>query len=144
MPAKHHTSHEHKKHHHKQAHEPKEEVHRELVQDIEEKELIEKLKVVKSKVDTEIAPQVKKYEKEVKEFLNKSEKTEKEKKNYIYKAAYLGEQLMLILFALDAFSCGIHINARQKRKELVQISQTLLDKTDEIKSIVKNIVITKE
>lgn len=136
MPTKDNVNHQHKKtHHHKEA-------HREGARD-EEQELIEKLQVLKIKVDTELTPQVKAYEKEVKAFLNQSEKTEKEKKAQIYKAAYLGEQLMLILFDLDAFSCGVHINARQKRKELVQVAQALLDKTDEIKSIVKNIVITK-
>ncbi|KAI7896184.1 uncharacterized protein EV154DRAFT_492633 [Mucor mucedo] len=107
----------------------------------EEQELIDKLQVLKTKVDTELAPQIKTYEKEVKAFLNKSEKTEKEKKAQIYKAAYLGEQLMLILFDLDAFSCGVHTNARQHRKELVQVTQALLDKVDEIKSVVKNIVL---
>lgn len=107
----------------------------------EEQELIEKLQVLKTKVDTELTPQIKAYEREVKTFLNKAEKTEKEKKAHIYKGAYLGEQLMLILFDLDAFSCGVHLNARQYRKELVQVTQALLDKVDEIKSVVKNIVL---
>lgn len=110
----------------------------------EEEVLIEKLQVLKDKLDEEINPQVKKYEKDTKEFMNKAEKTEKDKKKKIYTGAYLAEQIMLVLFDLDSFSCGPHLNARQKRKELVQTSQLLLDKVDEIKSVVKNAVVTDQ
>lgn len=98
--------------------------------------------MIKNKLDTELCPQVKKYEKDTKEFMNQSEKTEKEKKKKIYMGAYLAEQVMLVLFDLDAFSCGSHLNARQARKALVQTSQALLDKVDEIKSLVKNVIVT--
>ncbi|GAA5798834.1 hypothetical protein EDC94DRAFT_397421 [Helicostylum pulchrum] len=110
----------------------------------EEQALIEKLQVIKNKLESELSPQVKKYEKDTKEFMNQSEKTEKEKKKKIYMGAYLAEQVMLVLFDLDAFSCGSHLNARQTRKELVQTSQALLDKVDEIKALVKNVIVTTD
>jgi hypothetical protein len=132
-----HSNHHHH-HHHKQQHKHKQqEAHSD-----EEGKLIEQLQVIHSKIELEITPQVKKYEKDVKEFMSKSEKTEKDKKKHIYMGAYLNEQLMHILFDLDAFSCGPNnLNARQLRKENVKIAQALLDKVDEIKSVVKNVTI---
>ncbi|KAI8096057.1 hypothetical protein BDF21DRAFT_407370 [Thamnidium elegans] len=152
----HHHKHETKKqpskpHHHKQhTSEPvakkqnEKPVKQPTEQPNEEQALIEKLQVIKNKLDTELTPQVKKYEKDTKEFMNQPEKTEKEKKKKIYMGAYLAEQVMLVLFDLDAFSCGSHLNARQARKELVQTSQALLDKVDEIKSLVKNVIVTDQ
>jgi hypothetical protein len=103
---------------------------------------LEQLQKIQDKIDTDITPQVRKYEKTVKEFLNQSSKTEKEKKKQIYMGAYLGEQLMHVLFDLDGFACGPNnLNARQARKEAVKKAQYLLDTVDEIKSVVKNVVV---
>lgn len=133
--------HHHKQHHHQQH---KEEGHSSAVNS-EDSELVEKLQVIEDKVNKEVIPQVKKYEKDVKEFLGKHEKTEKDKKKQVYMGAYLGEQLMHVLFDLDAFTCGPdNLNARQKRKEVVKIAQALLDKVDEIKSVVKNVAVVDE
>lgn len=107
--------------------------------------MVEQLQTIQTKVENEVAPQVKKYEKDVKEFLVKSEKVEKDKKKQVYMGAYLGEQLMHVLFDLDSFTCGPdNLNARQKRKEIVRAAQELLDKVDEIKSVVKNVKVIDE
>lgn len=59
--------------------------------------------------------------------------------------AYIGEQLMHVLFDLDGFICGPdNLNARQARKEAVKSAQALLDKVDEIKSVVKNVKVEDE
>jgi hypothetical protein len=71
--------------------------------------------------------------------LNQSEKPEKEHKKQVYTGAYLGEQLMHILFDLDGISCGQDVVARQARKDAVNAAQALLDKVDELKSLVKNV-----
>lgn len=114
-----------------------------------EEKLLQDLQLIKDKLYMEITPQVKKYEKDVKEFLSPGHVVEeslaKEKKKYFYMGAYLGEQLMHVFFDLDAFVCGPdNLNARQKRKELVKQAQALLDKVDEIKSLVKNVVVPEE
>ncbi|KAI8637047.1 hypothetical protein BD408DRAFT_425214 [Parasitella parasitica] len=102
--------------------------------------LLEQLQKIQDKIDQDITPQVRKYEKTVKEFLNQLTKTEKEKKKQIYMGAYLGEQLMHVLFDLDGFTCGPNnLNARQARKEAVKSAQSLLDTVDEIKQAVKNV-----
>ncbi|CEP17025.1 hypothetical protein [Parasitella parasitica] len=104
--------------------------------------LLEQLRKIQDKIDQNITPQVRKYEKAVKEFLNQSTKTEKEKKKQIYMGAYLGEQLMLVLFDLDGFTCGPNnLDARQARKVAVKSAQSLLDTVDEIKSAVKNVAV---
>jgi hypothetical protein len=90
-------------------------------------------------------PQVKKYEKDVKEFMSSSQPTEKEKKKQFYMGAYLGEQLMHVFFDLDAFTCGPdNLKARQARKEAVTLTQSLLDKVDEIKSVVKSVEVEED
>lgn len=104
--------------------------------------LLGQLEKIQDKIDKDITPQVKKYEKTVKEFLNQPTKTDKEKKKQIYMGAYLGEQLMHVLFDLDGFTCGPdNLNARQARKEAVKSAQSLLDTVDEIKSVVKNVAV---
>ncbi|KAG1468097.1 hypothetical protein G6F56_004036 [Rhizopus delemar] len=106
----------------------------------EEQVTIERLETIKKEIDIDIAPQVKEYEKDIKEFMTQTIKTEKEKDKQIYKAAYLGEQLMHILFNLDGISCGQDfLEARRLRKEAVKVAQTLLDKVDDIKSILKSV-----
>lgn len=106
----------------------------------EEEALLQQLEKIHNKLDINITPQVKTYEKDVKGFLSHRSKTEKEKKKQIYMGAYLGEQLMHILFDLDGFICGPgNLNARQTRKDAVKSAQGLLDKVDEIKSVVKNV-----
>lgn len=82
----------------------------------------------------------------MKEFLTqKHEDVVKEKKKHLYMGSYLGEQLMHVFFELDAFVCGPdNLNARQMRKELVKTAQSLLEKVDEIKSLVKNVVVPAE
>ncbi|CAO0789878.1 unnamed protein product [Mucor circinelloides] len=104
--------------------------------------LLEQLQKIQDKIDSDITPQVRKYEKTVKEFLNQPTKTDKEKKKQIYMGAYLGEQLMHVLFDLDGFTCGPdNLHARQARKEAVKSAQSLLDTVDEIKSVVKNVAV---
>ncbi|KAL9539936.1 hypothetical protein MBANPS3_009981 [Mucor bainieri] len=104
--------------------------------------LLDQLQKIQDKIDKDITPQVRKYEKTVKEFLNQPTKTDKEKKKQIYMGAYLGEQLMHVLFDLDGFACGPdNLNARQARKEAVKSAQALLDTVDEIKSVVKNVAV---
>jgi hypothetical protein len=111
----------------------------------EEVELLGKLQQIRTKLETEITPQVKKYETDVKEFINSSYPTEKEKKAHFYMGAYLGEQLMHVFFDLDAFTCGPNnLKARQARKEAVTLTQSLLDKVDEIKSVVKSVEVGQE
>ncbi|CAO3695430.1 unnamed protein product [Rhizopus stolonifer] len=106
----------------------------------EEQVTIERLETIKKEIDIDIAPQVKEYEKDIKEFMTQTIKTEKEKDKQIYKAAYLGEQLMHILFNLDGISCGQDfLEARRLRKEAVRVAQILLDKVDGIKSILKSV-----
>jgi hypothetical protein len=110
-----------------------------------EANLLEQLEKIQTKIDSDLRPQVKEFEKKVKEFLSQESKTEKEKKKQIYMGAYLGEQLMHVLFDLDEFICGPdNLNARQARKEAVKSAQGLLDKVDEIKSVVKKVTVQDE
>ncbi|KAI9481702.1 MAG: hypothetical protein EXX96DRAFT_567722 [Benjaminiella poitrasii] len=105
----------------------------------DEARLLDQLVKIQSKLDSDVAPQVRTYEQNVKTFLNQPIKTDAEKKKQIYMGAYLGEQLMHVLFDLDGFICGPdNLHARQSRKEIVKSAQTLLDKVDEIKAILKN------
>lgn len=112
----------------------------------EDEKLLEQVNKTQLKIVDDIAPQVKSYEKEAKEFLNKKgPRTDKEKKKLTYTGAYLGEQLMHVLFDLDALIFGSdNTKARQARKEAVQSAQVLLDKVDEIKSFIKNVTIVDE
>ncbi|KAF1799512.1 hypothetical protein V8B55DRAFT_1590312 [Mucor lusitanicus] len=89
--------------------------------------LLNQLQKIQDKIDKDITPQVRKYEKTVKEFLNQPSKTDKEKKKQIYMGAYLGEQLMHVLFDLDGFACGPNnLNARQARKEATLLMKSNL------------------
>ncbi|KAI7899196.1 uncharacterized protein BX663DRAFT_521759 [Cokeromyces recurvatus] len=107
--------------------------------------LLEQLDNIKNKITNDITPQVRTFEKDVKEFMSQSKKTDKEKKKQIYTGAYLGEQLMHVLFDLDGFVCGPdNLQARQSRKEAVKSAQMLLDKIDEIKSVVKNVAVVDD
>ncbi|CAO3657183.1 unnamed protein product [Mucor hiemalis] len=143
QPQEHETKHHEHKKSHNQHH--KEKPASSSHTNSEEDKLVEQLQVIQNKLEGEVTPQVRKYEKDVKEFLGKSEKIEKDKKKQVYMGAYLGEQLMHVLFDLDSFTCGPdNLNARQKRKDIVRNAQELLDKVDEIKSVVKNVKVIDE
>lgn len=112
---------------------------------VEESQLLEKLQQIRTKIDSDITPQVKKYERDVKEFVVNPQPTEKEKKKLFYTGAYLGEQLMHIFFDLDAFTCGsTNLKARYARKQTVILTQSLMDKVDEVKSVVKSVEVEQE
>jgi hypothetical protein len=103
----------------------------------EEEHVIERLENIKTKISSDIAPNVQQYEKDIKEFLLNDSKTEKDKKKQVCMGASLGEQLMHILFDLDGVTCKQDfLDARQIRKETVKTAQMLLDRVDEIKSVV--------
>ncbi|ORE02047.1 hypothetical protein BCV72DRAFT_339002 [Rhizopus microsporus var. microsporus] len=106
----------------------------------EEDHAIERLENIKTKINSDIAPKVQQYEKDIKEFMLNDSKTEKDKKKQVYMGAYLGEQLMHILFDLDGVTCKQDfLDARQIRKETVKAAQMLLDRVDEIKSVVRSV-----
>ncbi|KAI8976510.1 hypothetical protein BDB01DRAFT_838032 [Pilobolus umbonatus] len=109
----------------------------------EESKLIQHLDDIQKKIET-LTPQVRHYEKSVHAYHQLPEKTYKEKKKHIYMGAYLSEQLMHVLFDLDGILCGQRVHARELRKERVKEAQQLLDKVDEIKSIVKHIQVIDE
>ncbi|RCH78614.1 hypothetical protein CU098_006797, partial [Rhizopus stolonifer] len=99
-----------------------------------EQVLLDQIKATQTKIDTDLATEVKTYEKEVKAFMAQTDK--EAKKKHVYKGAYLNEQLMHVLFDLDGLICGPdYTTARQARKEAVKHAQALLDKVDDIKSM---------
>ncbi|KAI9260609.1 hypothetical protein BDA99DRAFT_439731, partial [Phascolomyces articulosus] len=68
----------------------------------------------------------------------KSQNPKEQQKLHEY-GIYLNEQLMNILFEFDGIICGPEFEkARYQRKEGVKQSQALLDKVDNIKTLVKN------
>ena len=105
--------------------------------------LLTQLDTIQVKLRQEIVPQIEQYEQQAKALSHKC--SAKKKKQHIYTAAYLSEQLMHILFDLDSVICGPEAaTAKQTRKQIVKQAQTLLDKTDEIKSIVNHISLEQQ
>ena len=109
-----------------------------------EGQLLEQISIVTEKLNHKVVPDIESYEKQVKEFLSRQkaggqgEIHSKEQKKLQDYGAYLNEQLMNILFDFDGILTGIDEKARHQRKEGVRQAQALLDKVDNIKSLVKN------
>ena len=80
-------------------------------------------------------PVIEKYDKEVIEYISGGIIDETKRKKLLDMSAYINEQLMQSLFALDGITCEPEfITARQKRREGVRYAQGLLDRLDKIKS----------
>ncbi|KAI9276437.1 hypothetical protein BY458DRAFT_505917 [Sporodiniella umbellata] len=106
----------------------------------EEQGLMNQLQTIQHRLETEIEPPFKAYEIEMKQFMTQANPSPKEKEKQIYQATYWGEQLMHLLFQLDSLICGQEfLTARKNRKETVQRAQALLDRVDEMKSLLKSI-----
>ncbi|KAI7857964.1 hypothetical protein BDC45DRAFT_554542 [Circinella umbellata] len=106
-----------------------------------EGQLLEQISIVTEKLNQKIVPDIESYEKRVKEFLSQRAgglqqvKSKEQKKLQDY-GVYLNEQLMNILFDFDGILTGVDEKARHQRKEGVRQAQALLDKVDNIKSLV--------
>lgn len=95
------------------------------------------LENVSSKVKEKIMPEIEAYEARVRAFL--ADKTRDSEKKLTEFGLYLVEQLMQLMFELDAVSCagpGLE-TARQERKKNVQQCQALLDRVDGIKALLR-------
>ncbi|KAI8348874.1 hypothetical protein BD560DRAFT_410522 [Blakeslea trispora] len=103
----------------------------------DEHSLLSQLSIIQTKLNQEVMPQIEQYEQQAKSM---DKPTEAKRKQHLYTAAYLNEQLMHILFDLDSILCDPEaVEARLIRKQTVKQAQTLLDKTDEIKSLVSHV-----
>ncbi|KAI9284937.1 hypothetical protein BC943DRAFT_360881 [Umbelopsis sp. AD052] len=87
------------------------------------------------KLKESAVPVIEKYDKEVVDYISGGVIDETKRKKLLDMSAYINEQLMQSLFALDGITCEVDFTtARQKRREGVRYAQGLLDRLDKIKS----------
>jgi hypothetical protein len=84
---------------------------------------------------------IEKYDTEVSEYISGGTTDESKRRKLLDMSAYINEQLMQSLFALDGITCDPDFTtARQKRREGVRYAQGLLDRLDKIKADLKTFI----